>query len=297
MLPTARPSFSQRHPFIFGFLLILAAVALFMGASAALRHLTGGTGPFAGPRVGVVRVEGMIADISKTTAWMDTLRDEPSVRGVLLRVDSPGGGVAASQELLDAVRRMARVKPVVVSMGTVAASGGYYISLGATRVIANPATLTGSIGVKMELPNVQGLMDKLGLARQTLVSGDMKDAGSPFREMTPQEREYLQSIVMDMYDQFVTEVANSRNLPVEKVRAVADGRALTGRQAHELGLVDALGGMDVAQTDLQQLCGIVERPVLVEQPKPSSWLRDALETVLELEPASRVVTPGFLYVY
>ena len=134
-------------------------------------------------------------------------------------------------------------------------------------------------------------------SRQTLVSGDMKDAGSPFRSMTPQEREYLQALVMDMYDQFVTEVANSRNLPVEKVRAVADGRALTGRQAHELGLVDALGGMDMALTDLQQLCGIAERPVLVEQPKPSSWLRDALETVLDLQPASRVITPGFLYVY
>lgn len=297
MLPTSRPSFSQRHPFLFGFLLILAAVALFMGASAVLRHLTGGAGPFAGPRVGVARVEGLITDISGTVAWMDTLRNDPSVRGVLLRVDSPGGGVAASQELLEAVRGLSRVKPVVVSMGTVAASGGYYIALGATRIIANPATLTGSIGVKMELPNVRGLMDKLGLARQTLVSGGMKDAGSPFREMTPQEREYLQSLVMDMYNQFVTEVANARNLPVEKVRTVADGRALTGRQAHELGLVDGLGGMDVALTDLAQLCGITGRPGLVERPKPSTWLRDALEMALELEPAARMATPGFMYVY
>lgn len=295
MQPTTRLSFSQRHPFLFGFLLITVAVVLFTGAMATFKHFSG-AGAFGGARIGVVRIEGMIGDARKTLAWMDTLRDDRSIRGVLVRVDSPGGAVAPSQELHDAVKRLASEKPVVVSMGSLAASGGLMVSTGATRIVANPATITGSIGVKMELPNVQGLMDKLGVARQTVVSGDLKDAGSPFRAMTEAERAYFHGVIMEMYGQFVQMIAEDRNIPVEKVRSFADGRILTGSQALELGLVDKLGSQAAATDLLLALCDIKqEKPVFIEPPKERSWMRELLESALGISPPQNAGQPVFLY--
>ncbi|HBW15158.1 MAG TPA: signal peptide peptidase SppA [Desulfovibrio sp.] len=295
MQPTTRLSFSQRHPFIFGFLLIMVAVALFTGATATFRHLTD-AGSFGGPRIGIVRIEGMIGDVRKTLEWMRKLAEDRTVRGVLVRVDSPGGAVAPSQELHDAVKRLAADKPVVVSMGSLAASGGLMVSTGATRIVANPATITGSIGVKMEMPNVQGLMDKLGVARQTLVSGDLKDAGSPFRAMSEAERAYFQSIIMEMYGQFVNMIAEDRNIPVEKVRSFADGRILTGSQALELGLVDKLGSEAAAMDVLLALVDLKgEKPVFIEPPKERSWVREVLESALGIAPPQNMGQPAFLY--
>lgn len=295
MQPITRLSFSQRHPFLFGFLLILVAMVLFTGAMATFRHFSS-SGAFGGSRIGVVRIEGMITDARKTLEWITRLQDDASVRGVLVRVDSPGGAVAPSQELHDAIKRLATHKPVVVSMGSLAASGGLMVSTGATRVVANPATITGSIGVKMELPNVQGLMDKLGVGRQTIVSGDLKDAGSPFRAMTEAERVYFQSVIMEMYEQFVTMIAADRNIPVEKVKGFADGRILTGSQALELGLVDKLGGQAVAFDLLLALCDVKdEKPALLEQPKERSWARELLETTLGISPPQNAGMPVFMY--
>ena len=295
MQPTTRLSFSQRHPFIFGFLLIMVAVALFTGATATFRHLTV-AGSFGGPRIGIVRIEGMIGDVRKTLEWMRKLAEDRTVRGVLVRVDSPGGAVAPSQELHDAVKRLAADKPVVVSMGSLAASGGLMVSTGATRIVANPATITGSIGVKMEMPNVQGLMDKLGVARQTLVSGDLKDAGSPFRAMSEAERAYFQSIIMEMYGQFVNMIAEDRNIPVEKVRSFADGRILTGSQALELGLVDKLGSQAAAMDVLLALVDLKgEKPVFIEPPKERSWGREVLGSALGIAPPPDKGQPALPY--
>ncbi len=267
MQQTAKQAFSRRHPILFAMLLILAAVALFLGASALLRVLFANGEMFSEQRIGVVNVQGALLDTTAHVEFVETLRADNSVVGVLLRVDSPGGAVAPSQELHDAVRRLADQKPVVVSMGAAAASGGYYISAPATLIVANPATITASIGVKMELGNVRDLLDSVGIQYVAMTSGRLKNAGSPFgKEMTPEESEYLQSIIMDMYEQFLQAVAEGRDMDIEAVRAVADGRAMTGRQAHDAGLVDMLGDRHVAMGELFRLCNVTDSLPLKEGP-------------------------------
>ena len=245
----------------------------------------------------VVRVEGFIGDTRKLLAWIDRLTRDQRVKGVLLRVNSPGGGAAASHELYDALKRLAAKKPLYASMGSVAASGGLMVALAAERVLATPSTLTGSIGVKMEIPQVQGLMDKLGLQRESIASGKYKDAGSPFRPMTADERTYLTAIIGDMHKNFVTLVAQARQLPEEKVRDMADGRILTGSGALELGLVDALGGQVEALRQLRVAAGVEYRTPVLEQPKEGRLLRELLENLLGIELGARVALPEFLYVY
>ncbi len=282
-------SFSQRHPLLLCLVLIMAAMALFAGAVAAFR-LTEGTAVgslFRESRLGICYVRGTIMDASRTVAWLRELRDDASVKGVLVRINSPGGAVAPSQELYSAVKRLAEHKPVVVSMGTAAASGGYYIAVAADYIVANPSSLTGSIGVKMELANMEGLMEKLGVGRTALTSGALKDAGTPFRPMTEKDRAYLQGLVADMYEQFIEAVVKGRRMSDAAVRAVADGRALTGRQAYLLGLVDELGDMETAQRKLAQLADVpTDTPYVEEPPEKTSLLRELLTVALGLAPAS-----------
>lgn len=249
-------------------MLIILAVALFSGA-AAFFHSTKLSDRLSSSddQIGIVRVEGVIMDSESLVEWIRDLRNEPSVKGVLIRVNSPGGAVTPSQEISRAVARLAKQKPVVVSMSSAAASGGYYISAPATCIFANPSTITGSIGVIMELTNVADLMDKIGVKRQSLTSGKLKGAGTPFRKMTRDEREYLQSIVDDMHDQFVRAVAKGRHMDLKEVRAIADGRVFTGRQARTVGLVDKLGGMEDAAAELKSLCGLSGPLPTVEQPE------------------------------
>jgi protease-4 len=177
------------------------------------------------------------------------------VKGVLLRINSPGGTVPTSQEIngeLLALR--SKNKPVVASMADVAASGGYYIACGADKIVAQPGTLTGSIGVIFNSINVKVLADKVGVQPQVVKSGLFKDIGSPFRPFTPEEKELLKGIIDDSYDQFVQVVSKGRNLPVDTVKKLADGRVYTGRQALKLGLVDQLGGYDTSLDLLQSIC-------------------------------------------
>lgn len=286
--------FRKRHPLLFWLGLPVLIVAL-LGAGGAL---FGDTSPLpTGERLAVVRVEGLIMQNKATLKWIDRLYRDDSVKGVLLRVDSPGGGAAASQELHEAIVRLQRKKPVVAYMGSVAASGGLMVAVAAPVVVANPSAVTGSIGVKMDIAQVQGLMQKLGVGQETLTTGKYKDAGSPFKAMTEQERSYLQGVLDDMHQQFVALVAKSRNLPLEKVLAIADGRIFTGREALALGLVNALGGQDAATNLLQKATGITANNPLLEQPKESALWKDILETALDLDLRSRTTSPGFMYVY
>jgi protease-4 len=248
-------------------------------------------------QLAVVRVEGFIGDTRRLLAWIDRLTRDKSVKGVLLRVNSPGGGAAASHELYDALRRLGAQKPVYASMGSVAASGGLMAALAAERVLATPATITGSIGVKMEIPQVQGLMEKLGLHRESIASGKYKDAGTPFRPMTKDERTYLTEIIDDIHESFVQLVAQARKLPVEKVRAMADGRILTGTKALELGLVDGLGGQGEAVRQLRAAARVESRTPLLEQPKEGKLLRELLLSLLGIELDARMSLPEFLYIY
>lgn len=293
------PSFSQRHPFLFGLALIVAAVALLAGAMAAIRFWFQDNGKaelIASDKLGVVHLDGVIENSRPVVEWIKDLREDKSVKGVLLRVNSPGGVVAPSQEIYTAVRKLAARKPVVASMGTVAASGGYYAASPATRIMANPGTITGSIGVIMELANFEDLFSKIGVKQTSIASGKFKDAGSPFKPMTAEEKAYFEGLVQDMHAQFVTDVAAARNMTVPVVAALADGRALTGRQARQAGLVDDLGGYEDAMAVLRGLAMVPEDVNVVEGPKKEeAWLRELLKSVVNLPPASLSDGPRWLY--
>jgi protease IV len=205
--------------------------------------------------------------------------DSSSVKAIVLRIDSPGGGVVPSQEIHDAVQRVRNKqnKTVVASMGTVAASGGYYIAAAADRIIANPGTLTGSIGVIMELVNLEGLLKKVGVEGVVVKSGHYKDIGSPFRKMGADDRRILQAVMDDVHNQFIEAVAEGRSLDVAAVRTLADGRIFTGRQAVDAKLVDELGDLDDAVRIAADMVGIEGEPTLVE-PKKRFSIKEIIES-------------------
>lgn len=288
-----RSKFSERHPLLFGLFLIVLAVALFTGAMAFFRSLGGKSKPLTGDKIGLCKIEGMITDAGEVTAFLRELRQDDSVKGVLLRIDSPGGAVAPSQELYQSVRELAAKKPVVVSMGTAAASGGYYAAAPATLIMANPGSLTASIGVRAEYVNIQGLLDKLGLKSDTLASGKLKAAGSPTQPLTPEQRAYLQGLIMDLHQQFVGDVAEGRKMPLDKVEKLADGRAMTGRQALEAGLVDRLGGQEQALSALRELAKLPDSTPLLEGPeKKLPLLPRLLGATLSAVAQALLDTPG-----
>ena len=234
-------------------------------------------------RVAVIRVEGVILDAQSTVSDLKRFGENPSIKAIVLRIDSPGGGVVPSQEIYDAVQRVRNKnnKAVIASMGTVAASGGYYIAAATDRIIANPGTLTGSIGVIMETANVEGLLKKIGVEGIVVKSGKFKDIGSPIRKMSQEEQALLQSVMDDVHKQFIDAVAEGRSLEVSTVQALADGRIFTGRQAKEAKLVDELGNLDDAIQLAADLAGIEGEPKVVE-PRRRFSLRDLLESRLSV---------------
>ena len=254
-------------------LLVLAVIGVSLLTSLALD-----SGWLGGDRVAVIRIEGVITDSRETIEELRRFRDNPSIKAVVLRIDSPGGGVVPSQEIHTEVlkaRKDGRLK-VVASMGNLAASGGYYIAAATDKIVANPGTLTGSIGVIMELANVQGLLEKVGVQSVVIKSGRYKDLASPFRAMSEEDRALLQSVLDDVHDQFIQAVATGRALQVEQVRNLADGRIFTGRQARTAKLVDELGDLQDAIKLAARLVGIEGEPRVVE-PKKRFSLRDLLE--------------------
>jgi len=263
-----RTRFSQRHPLMFGVLMITLAVALILGAMAFARSI-GWTSSSLGmgkDTLGVVNLKGMILDSSEVVKWIRTLRDNDSVKGVLLRVDSPGGSIAPSQEIYQAVTALADKKPVVASYGTVAASGGYYASAPAQVIVANPGSITASIGVMAEFVTVTDAMKKLGIKPEVLTTGKYKAAGTPMRELTYEQREQLLGMMLDLHEQFVDDVAKARGMDRDRIAAIADGRAVTGRQALALGLVDMLGSEQQAFDKLKEICAIEGKASLLVGP-------------------------------
>jgi protease-4 len=229
-------------------------------------------------RLGVVEVKGVISDPSRVVEALDEFRRDSFIRAVVVRVDSPGGGVGPSQEIYQEIRRTAAAKPVVCSMGAVAASGGLYVASACTKIVVNPGTTTGSIGVISTIPNLQGLFDKIGIKVETIKAGALKATGQPDRPMTPEERAMLQEMSKDLHAQFVGHVAQGRHLPEEKVREIADGGVFSGRRALELGLVDELGNFRDAVRLAARLGGIKGRPTLVKpKDKHDSWLSSLLK--------------------
>jgi protease-4 len=230
-----------------------------------------------GARVALVKIEGPIMD---STDVVDEIKEhvkDHSIRAIILRIDSPGGAVAPSQEIYEEVKKASEEKHVVVSMGSIAASGGYYIAAPADMIIANPGTLTGSIGVIMEIPNLEGLMSKIGVRTEVIKSGKHKDMASAFRKMDPEDRDILQSVMDNVHEQFIRAVAEGRKLKVEEVRPLADGRIFSGEQAKGLKLVDEIGTLEDSVKKAAELAGISGEPEVVSRKEKLS-IMDALRS-------------------
>lgn len=228
-------------------------------------------------QIAIVEIQGMISGSRETVRQLRKFQHDPKVKGIIVRIDSPGGAVGPSQEIYNAVARIREEggKKIVASMGSVAASGGYYIASAADTIFANPGTLTGSIGVIMAFSNIQDLIEKIGIRPEVIKSGAFKDVGSPVRPISSKERKLLQNLVDDVYQQFVDDVAKGRNLPTEVVRRLADGRVYTGRQALALKMVDRMGGLQDAIDLLAAQAGIAGSPKIVQEEEKVSlmdWL-------------------------
>jgi protease-4 len=218
-----------------------------------------------GSRLALIRIEGPIIDSKEAVDELKEYTKDSSIKAIILRVDSPGGAVGPSQEIYSEVKKTIAKKKVIVSMGSVAASGGYYISAPATKIIANPGTLTGSIGVIMEIPNIEGLMNKIGIKTEVIKSGRHKDLASAFRTMGKEEREILQGVMDNVHEQFIKAVAEGRKIKIEELRKIADGRIFTGEQAKTYGLVDELGTLEDAIKTAATLAGMKEEPEVVSK--------------------------------
>lgn len=217
--------------------------------------------------IGLIEVKGMILDSKETVRQLRYFLKQDGVKAVVLRVDSPGGIVAPSQEIYEEVKKFASQKKIIVSMGSLAASGGYYISSPATMIYANPGTITASIGVILKLSNIESLMDKIGIKSHTLKTGKYKDSGSPFREFSAEDRAMLQSVIDNTHEQFIRAVAEGRKLPVDEIRKIADGRILSGEQAKGVRLVDRLGTLQDAIEEAGKQAGIKCEPEVLLPPK------------------------------
>ncbi|HXV84630.1 MAG TPA: signal peptide peptidase SppA [Candidatus Binatia bacterium] len=250
-----------------GLILILFVVVFFYA------YLTGGDPQalsfLSGDGVGVLEIEGTIDDSRSVLAELKRFKEAPWIKAIVVRIDSPGGAVAPTQEIFDELEKTKKRKPVIASMGSMATSGGYYVAAACETIVANPGTLTGSIGVIMQLGNVEELMKKIGVRGYNIKSGVNKDIGSPFQPLSPEGREILQSLVDNVHSQFVSAVARGRGMSEARVRKLADGRIYSGAQAKELGLVDQFGTLDDAIEMAAQKVGLEENPaVYYSTPEP-----------------------------
>jgi protease-4 len=247
-----------------GLWLFLIAFLVLKGLTDSDVEITSGSGG----RIAVVNIQGTILTSEDVVRQLRKYGDDRSIRAVILRIDSPGGGVVASQEMYEEARRMREAgKPVVVSMGSLAASGGYYVACGASKIVANRGTLTGSIGVISQFMRVDPLLDKIGIEPHTIKSGKLKDAGSPFRKMTAEDEAYFQRIMDEVHRQFISVVERERHIAHDSLVAYADGRVFTGEEALGLRLVDTLGTFQDAVDLAARLAGLHGEPTLVRERK------------------------------
>ncbi|OPY73413.1 MAG: putative signal peptide peptidase SppA [Syntrophorhabdus sp. PtaU1.Bin058] len=249
-----------------------------------------------GEKIGVVEIEGTIMDSKNAMDDIVRFRDDDSIKGVVVRINSPGGGAAASQEIHREVKKLRGKKKVFVSMASVCASGGYYIATAGEKIYASPATITGSIGVIMQQTVVEDLMKKIGIQENTIKAGELKDAGTPFRKMREDERRYLNDVLKDIHEQFIRDVAEGRKMPVDTVRRLSDGRIFTGIQAKNAGLIDTIGTFYDAVDALKTSLNIAGKPILVYGKKPFSilrWLISSLAKEYGVELDGR----SFKYIY
>jgi len=249
--------FSRRHPFLFFILTFTATLSCFIILISLIFRIDAAKSEFIiGDKVGVIEITGVILESKKVLSDIKEFREDDTIKAIVLRIDSPGGGVGPSQEIFQEVRKTIKSKTMITSMGTVAASGGYYIAAGTNGIMANPGTITGSIGVLMGYTDLQEVFQKIGLKSVVVKSGDYKDMGSPVRKMTEKEREILQDFVDQIHLQFIRDAALGRNMDPEKIALLADGRIFTGEQAKYFGLIDRLGNLEDAIEWAGELGGI-----------------------------------------
>jgi protease-4 len=257
-----------------------------------------------GEKIAVLDVDGVILQAKPFIDALKRYGDDSSIKAIILRIDSPGGGAAASQEMYEAVKRVRdqKKKMIVASIQTVGASGAYYIASGASKIYANRASIVGSIGVIAEWVNYGDLLRWAKLKEVLFTAGELKAAGDPAREMTPAERDYLQSLVNEMYGQFIHDVADGRKLKVDYIKPLASGRVWTGEQAIGLKLIDKLGGFQDAVDDTAKAVGIRGEPSLVHPEEKKRTLLDILfGDVTQLLPAQarmlQTNNPTFFYLW
>ncbi|MBU0680505.1 MAG: signal peptide peptidase SppA [Proteobacteria bacterium] len=264
--------FHQRHPVLTGLFFMAALTVMFFGGitffvSSMLQQknnfLLGVSNS-----IGVIEIKGVITDAEETLADILAFSREKGIKAVVVRIDSPGGAVGASQELFMGIKRLSQEKPVVASMGSVAASGGFYAAIGAEKIVAAPGTLTGSMGVIIKFANLEQIFNKIGYQSQVVKSGQFKDMGSPDRALTEAELTLLQNLIDSVHGQFVADIAESRSLNIEDVKKIADGRIFSGEQAREYGLIDELGNFNDAVRLAASLANMDEElPKLVYPPE------------------------------
>jgi protease-4 len=280
----------KRKRILIGLGVIAALLVFFFTVLFLIGRYTGGrSARFAfGDKIAIVEVKGVISQSSGVIEELQQYLADDGVKAIILRVDSPGGGVGPAQEIYREIMRIRSTskKKVVTSMGSVAASGGYYIACASDRIVANPGTITGSIGVIMQFSNLEELLKKIGVKGVVLKSGEHKDIGSPFREMTPEEKRIMQEVLDNVHQQFIQAVADGRKLERSKVAEIADGRILTGEQAKNLGLVDQLGNLQDTIDVTAKMVGIEGKPnVLYPKRKISIWdllMRDMASAIVDV---------------
>lgn len=297
MLSIKKYSGAKRHNIGKSFLIILLVVFLNTSCSK-------GNDPKLTfkDKVGVINIKGVIWDSFEINEQIKDFRDRPDIKAVVFRIDSPGGAVAPSQEIYSEVLKTRKEKPVFVSMGNVAASGGYYISAGADKIYANPGTITGSIGVIMEFLNIEGLYEKIGLKGNIVKSGKYKDIGSGLRDMTPEERLILQQLMDDVHGQFIDAIAEGRNMKRDDVVKIADGRVFTGRKAKTVGLVDELGTLEDTISAIAIEAGLKDDPLVIYPKKErrgifSLLFGESLEESLDFRDKIKGAFSGFKMMY
>lgn len=264
----------KKHP-IFTVLIILGIIALLLCTAMLvyLKLFEPHSNLSFSEKIGVITIDGTISDSRIISSQLVKFRKNKKIKAIILRINSPGGSVGATQDICREVQKAAQTKKVIASMGSVAASGGYYIAAAANKIVANPGTITGSIGVIMEFIRFKDLLNKIGINFEIIKSGEFKDTGSPLRELTEREKKLLKALVADIQKQFVEEVAAGRNLTIEEVRKIADGRIFSGAQAKELGLVDILGNFQDAVDAARDMVGIKGEVTLIypEKTKLELW--------------------------
>jgi protease-4 len=279
--------FSRRHPYLFFILIFTSIVAVAtIGLSVLLFFGIKNADFEFGEKVGIIEIKGVIVDAKYAIDNLKRFREDESIKAIVIRIDSPGGAVGPSQEIYREIRKTADKKKVIASMGAVAASGGYYVAAGTDGIVANPGTITGSIGVIMGFSNYEQLLQKIGLAPFVVKSGEFKDMGSPIRTMTEEEQKILTDFAKKIHKQFVRDIVEGRKMDQTTVESLADGRIFTGEESRDLGLVDRLGNLEDAIEWAGRLGGIEGKISAVYAPekKFSFWkylLSSSLKELIE----------------